>query len=72
MDEDYPMLGQVKELYMIDTTKPMAIVTVMSTLAFNKHYHGYTLSYSTSTRVISLKTLFHSMLEDVQMATDWW
>ena len=58
VDDDYPMFGQVKELHMIDTTKPMAIVTVMSTLAFNEHYHGYTLSYSTSTRVISLKTLY--------------
>ena len=48
----------IKELYMIDTTKPMAIVTVMSMLAFNEHYHGYTLSYSTSTGVISLKTLY--------------
>ena len=57
VDEDYPVFGQVQELYMIDTTKPMAIVTVMSTLTFNVHYHGYILGYSTSTRAISLKTL---------------
>lgn len=57
VDEDYPVFGQVKTVYMIDTTQPMAIVTVMTTLAFNMHYHGYILANSTSTRIISLKML---------------
>ena len=58
VNEDYPVFGQVQELYMIDTTKPiMAIVTVMPTLTFNVHYHGNILGYCTSSKAISLKKL---------------
>ncbi len=45
------------KMYMVDTTRPVAYVTIMSTEEYCSHYHGYIVKRTSSTAVIPIQNL---------------
>ena len=59
MQNDYPIFGKIKAIYVVDSNRIAVHVMVMKTTEWNEHYHLYTVEPSTTHEVTLIDTLLN-------------
>ncbi len=59
VEEDYPLFAEFNNVFVLDRTRVVAHVNMLTTTHFNTHYHTYVIERTATTRVVVLDTLLN-------------
>ncbi len=59
LENDYPVFGQLKDIYVIDGSNIVFQVRVLQTSSFSRHHHAYLVDKTPIYKLINISDVYH-------------